>query len=93
MDRGHSILVFPEGRRTPDGRLHEFKKGTGLLAAGLSVGVVPMRIDGLFELKQKGRHRARRGQVSLSIGAPLFYAPDRDATEIAADLQKCVSEL
>jgi long-chain acyl-CoA synthetase len=93
MDRGHSILVFPEGRRSPDGGLHQFKAGTGMLIAGLDASVVPMRIDGLFELKQRGRHRARRGEVSISIGAPIRYSPDRTPEAIAADLQRRVTDL
>ena len=53
-DRGYSVLVFPEGRRTPDGRLSPFRSGVGMLASRLNVPVVPMRIDGLYEMKTGG---------------------------------------
>ena len=42
MDRGYHVLVFPEGRLTEDGRLQTFRKGIGLLAAGLNAPVVPV---------------------------------------------------
>ena len=47
VDRGYSILVFPEGHHTTDGKLRPFRSGIGLLANNLDIPVVPMRIDGL----------------------------------------------
>ncbi len=52
VDRGYSVLVFPEGRHTQDGRLLPFRTGIGLLANNLHIPVLPMRIDGLFEIKR-----------------------------------------
>ncbi|HEV2707317.1 MAG TPA: AMP-binding protein [Pyrinomonadaceae bacterium] len=92
VDRGYSVLVFPEGTRTEHGRLNPFMAGTGLLAAQLGVPVVPVRIDGLYELKRAGRRGyARPGTVSVSFGAPTSYTPDTEATEISADLQRRVA--
>ena len=50
-DRGFSILVFPEGRHTVDGKMFPFRAGVGLLANNLKIPIVPMRIDGVFELR------------------------------------------
>ena len=49
MDRGYSVLVFPEGARTPDGEMKPFMEGIGLLARKLNVPIVPARIEGLYE--------------------------------------------
>ena len=49
VDRGYSVLVFPEGRHTTDGKMNPFRAGIGLLAVNLGIPVLPMRIDGLFE--------------------------------------------
>ncbi|HKC65886.1 MAG TPA: AMP-binding protein, partial [Pyrinomonadaceae bacterium] len=68
MDRGYSVLVFPEGRRSDDGLMSPFKTGTGLLALKLGAPVVPIRIDGLFELKERNEHFAEYGQVSVQFG-------------------------
>src|SRR5208282_2609426 len=60
-DRGYSVLVFPEGRRTPDGNLSPFRAGIGLLAKRLDLPVVPLRIDGLYELARAHRRFAPPG--------------------------------
>jgi len=93
VDRGYSIMVFPEGRRTQHGRLNPFLAGSGLLARNLAVPVVPIRIDGLFALKEKGRHSARPGEVSLRIGAPVSFDCRVSPEAIAAQLQDCVAAL
>jgi long-chain acyl-CoA synthetase len=93
VDRGQSLLVFPEGRRTPDGRMLPFLPGVGLLAAGLGVAVVPLRIDGLFELKRRRRYLARPGEVSITVGAPARYEPGTDAAAITRDLERRVAAL
>ena len=70
VDRGYSILVFPEGRHTTDGKMNPFRAGIGLLAANLGIPVLPMRIDGLFEVKQAGRRFAAPWKISVRIGTP-----------------------
>lgn len=93
MDRGFSLLVFPEGRRTEHGRLNPFMPGTGVLIANLAAPVVPVRIDGLYELKQRGRHFARVNEISVSIGLPIRYATSAAAEEIVKDLEDRVMRL
>jgi long-chain acyl-CoA synthetase len=93
VDRGYSVLVFPEGRHTDDGSLRPFRAGIGLLAINLGIPVVPMRIDGLFELKQAGKKFARPGQVRIRIGEPVTFPPDAAPEQIARELQTMVSEL
>jgi long-chain acyl-CoA synthetase len=93
VDRGYSILVFPEGRHTTTGNLNPFRTGVGLLVRNLGLPVIPMRIDGLFELKQAGRRTARRYQVKVKIGAPVHFSPETEAEQIAAELQARVEEL
>jgi long-chain acyl-CoA synthetase len=94
VDRGYSVLVFPEGTRTEDGRLNPFMAGTGLLAAQLGVPVVPVRIDGLYELKRAGRRGfARPGAVTVAFGAPANYTADAEATGISADLRRRVAAI
>jgi long-chain acyl-CoA synthetase len=90
MDRGHSILVFPEGARSEDGRLNPFMSGSGLLASQLGAPVVPIRIDGLAELKLQNRHFARPHQVSVTFGAPLRFSQEDDPARIAAELERRV---
>jgi long-chain acyl-CoA synthetase len=71
VDRGYSVLVFPEGRHTVDGKINPFRSGIGLLANNLNIPVLPMRIIGLFELKQSGRRFARPHEIEVRIGRPM----------------------
>ena len=93
VDQGQSLLVFPEGRRTPDGRMRPFLPGIGLMAAGLGIPVVPLRIDGLFELKRKRRYLAWPGEVSITVGAPVRYDSGTDPAAITSDLERRVASL
>ncbi len=93
MDRGYSVIVFPEGRRSPDGRMHSFMEGIGLLATDLNVPVVPIKLDGLYEMKQKKKYFARPGKVRVTIGEPVKYSREDDPAIIAKDLQRRVASL
>jgi long-chain acyl-CoA synthetase len=90
MDHGFSLLVFPEGQRTKHGALNPFMPGTGLLIQKLDAPVVPMRIDGLWELKSAGRHFAWPGEVSVIIGEPVSYSLQEDPEAVATDLAEHV---
>lgn len=90
VDRGASVLVFPEGVRTTDGNMKPFMSGIGLLASQLRLPVVPLRIDGLFALKRDKRHVARPGSVSITIGEPVRYDAGREPGDITRDLERRV---
>jgi len=93
VDRGYSVLVFPEGRHTTDGKLLPFQAGIGLLANNLQIPIVPMRIDGLFEVKQAGKKFTRPGQVKVRIGVPVQFDQGSNPDWIARELQKIVQVL
>jgi len=92
-DLGYSVLVFPEGARTPDGNLHAFRAGAGLLASNLNLPVVPMRIDGLWELKAAGKRMAGPGKITVRIGEPMPAVIGAPAEEIARELERRVAAL
>ena len=93
VDRGYNILVFPEGRHTVDGKLNPFRSGIGLLAKNLGIPVLPMRILGLFEIKQAGRKFAPPWKIRVRIGRPLTFEPRTEAEQIVQELQKAVAVL
>lgn len=93
VDRGYSVLVFPEGRTTQDGKMLPFMPGIGMLAAQLNVPVVPIKIEGLFELKQRQRHWAWPGTVKLTFGKPLRFDREAEPAEITRVLAERVSAL
>jgi 1-acyl-sn-glycerol-3-phosphate acyltransferase len=57
------------------------------------VPIVPLRIDGLFELKKAGKRSARPGTVRVTIGSPVQYDPGRDPSKIALDLEERIKNL
>jgi long-chain acyl-CoA synthetase len=93
VDRGYSILVFPEGRHTADGSIDQFRAGIGLLANNLGVPVAPMRILGLFEVKQAGKRFTAPWKIRVRIGHPITFPPGTDPETIAAELEKAVKLL
>ena len=93
VDRGYSVLVFPEGRHTEDGKLRPFRTGVGLLANNLRIPILPMRIDGLFEIKRAGKKIAPPGKIQIRIGKPVQFTPETPPEEIARELQKLVESL
>jgi long-chain acyl-CoA synthetase len=93
VDRGYSVLVFPEGRHTTDGEILPFRAGVGLLANNLAIPIVPMRIDGLFTLKHAKKKIALPGKIRVKIGAPVRFPRDTAPEWIAAELQKIVEDL
>ena len=73
VDRGYSILVFPEGHHTTDGKIRPFRAGVGLLANNLAIPVVPMRIHGLFEVKKARKNLPAPGKIQINIGLPVQF--------------------
>jgi len=93
VDRGWSVLVFPEGARTRDGLIAPFRSGTGMLAARLRVPVLPVYLGGIFALKQAGEKRARAGRIKVIVGAPAIFEESDPAENIARDLETRVAGL
>ncbi len=92
VDKGINILVFPEGARSPDGRMLPFQQGIGVMASELGVPVVPVRISGMVRVLPRGASWPRRGDVTVTFGAPLSL-PDEKPDEIVARARQAVESL
>src|SRR6266566_980396 len=93
VDRRWNLLVFPEGRTTEDGKMAPFRSGIGLLAKQLGIPVVPVYLDGLFDLKQAERIITRPGHVRVTIGSPIRFSREEDSDTITRELARRVREL
>ena len=71
LQSGRSMLIFPEGTRSRDGRLLPFKKGPFQLAMDAGVPVVPITIAGSYEAWPKGRMSLRAGEVAVYFHQPI----------------------
>jgi 1-acyl-sn-glycerol-3-phosphate acyltransferase len=69
--RGPSLVVFPEGTRSPDGTLKAFKSGAFVMAVKSGVPVLPIAIRGSWDVLPKHRLSVRPGRVELIIGTPI----------------------
>lgn len=67
VDEGYSILVFPEGTRSPDSSILRFHKGAFLLAEKLGMDITPILIHGAGDCMTKGENHLRNGSISLKI--------------------------
>ncbi|MBT8395869.1 MAG: 1-acyl-sn-glycerol-3-phosphate acyltransferase [Gemmatimonadetes bacterium] len=66
-----TMVLFPEGTRSPDGKLKQFKKGAFVLAVQGQVPLVPVAVVGTGEIMPKGSLRVRKAPITLRIGAPI----------------------
>lgn len=77
---GASVLIFPEGTRSPDGKLQPFKKGGFNLALKSGCDIVPVTIVGSRRIVPKGSLRVTRGSFDLAIDAPIPVTGYRRST-------------
>jgi 1-acyl-sn-glycerol-3-phosphate acyltransferase len=93
MRQGVSLVVFPEGTRSPDGRLSRFKGGVFLLAIEAGLPIVPLSVDRTRYVMRKGRRMTCPGVVDLTVHEPIAtsgLAPDQ-AKGLAQRVQEIVA--
>jgi 1-acyl-sn-glycerol-3-phosphate acyltransferase len=71
MKQGQSFLIYPEGTRSPDGRLQEFKKGAVVMAIKAGVPIVPMVCSGAHKVMQKRSLVVRPGEILVEFLDPI----------------------
>jgi 1-acyl-sn-glycerol-3-phosphate acyltransferase len=80
---GMSVVIFPEGSRSPDGSIQPFKKGGFTLAMKSKVPIIPIALSGTREIMPKDRLTASSGEIRIMIGNPIETEPyslkDRNA--------------
>lgn len=90
VDRGYSVLVFPEGRRSDDGTPQPFKTGAGLLWKELGVDALPVRLEGLGEIKATRGRWFRTGKIGVLVGEILRLDATKSPDELTEILRKGV---
>jgi long-chain acyl-CoA synthetase len=93
MDRGMSVILFPEGRRSSDGALGTFQSGIGILARDSAAAVLPVVTMGLGEIKQRKRRWFRPGTVTIRVGTPIMMAASETPQHFTARLEAHFREL
>lgn len=72
LQGGMSLVIFPEGSRTFDGKMIPFKRGAFMLAAEYRLPVVPITIDGAFRRMPRTTYNATPGKIILTIHKPIY---------------------
>jgi 1-acyl-sn-glycerol-3-phosphate acyltransferase len=71
LPKGVSVMVFAEGTRSPDGQIHEFKKGGFVTAIRRQIPILPVTINGSRRVMRKGSFTLKPGKIQIVIGDPI----------------------
>ena len=92
ISKGFCPLIFPEGERTPTGRIGKFRPGIGMMIVNMKIPVLPVRTDGLHGVLPIDRYWPRRGKVSVRFGK-LMTLGSGTYESIAERLESAVRSL
>ncbi|HET6966071.1 MAG TPA: lysophospholipid acyltransferase family protein [Acidimicrobiales bacterium] len=93
LEDGWSMLIFPEGGRSPDGWGQPHRAGAAWLAVRTGRPIVPVHVEGTRRILAKGSSRFRPGRTQVTFGRPLRPAPGSDPRLLAADLEGAIAAL
>ena len=93
IEDGWSLVIFPEGGRSPLGWAQEFKGGAAYLAIRTGVPVVPVHIEGTRRVLKKGATRLTPSHTNLTFGRALRPFEGEDSRQMAVRIEKAVAEL
>ena len=93
IDRGWSVLIYPEGVLTVGGPMQPFMQGVGLIAVEGRVPVVPLRLDVALAGSPTRFPLLRRGKVEIRFGPPLTFTPGYDYQQATLDIEQAVKSL
>jgi 1-acyl-sn-glycerol-3-phosphate acyltransferase len=87
---GHSVVIYPEGGRSPDGWGQPFKGGAAYLSIRTGAPVVPVFIDGTGAIYGKGMKRPKPGRTRVAFGAPLWPEDDESTRRFTSRIETAV---
>lgn len=93
LQRGWSLVIYPEGGRSPDGWGHSFKGGAAYLANRVGVPVVPVHIDGTDTVFPKGAKRPTPGRTRVTFGRPITPAEGESTRRFNERIERAVAAL
>jgi 1-acyl-sn-glycerol-3-phosphate acyltransferase len=90
---GWSVVIYPEGGRTPDGWAQPFRGGAAYLAIRCDAPVVPIHIEGTRRILRRGGSQIRPSTTTITFGTPLHPDPGEDARRFTARIEAAVAVL
>jgi long-chain acyl-CoA synthetase len=92
VDNDYNILLFPEGGHSRDGKMLPFQMGLGTMVRELGIPVVPIHINGTFQILPHDATLPKPGRVTVTFGKPLHFRTEEPA-EIVAMTRQAVEML
>jgi 1-acyl-sn-glycerol-3-phosphate acyltransferase len=94
LQRGISVVFFPEGQRSRNGRLQEFKKGGFILAQEIKLPILPVSISGSYRILPSKTYKLLPGHISICIHAPINTTAysSQELTRIMFETRKRIAD-
>ncbi|HMJ79363.1 MAG TPA: lysophospholipid acyltransferase family protein [Iamia sp.] len=93
IEDGWSMVIFPEGGRSPDGWAQSFRAGAAFLAVRCQVPVVPVHLEGTGRILPKGTSKLVPGKTRVTFGTPIHPGPDTDMRVFSTEIEAAVTAL
>ena len=93
LEEGWSLVIFPEGGRSPEGWAQPHRAGAAFLAVRAGVPVVPVHIEGTRRILRKGSGKVRRSTTAVTFGAPLWPNGGEDPRDFAVRIEQTIAVL
>lgn len=95
LKKGMPLVIFPEGGRTPDGRIQPFLPGAFFLAIKAQVDIVPIALRGMYELLPMDTYHIKPRPLEMRVGQPISTAglEMKDMEQLSARVQKGIEKL
>lgn len=91
LNMGKNIVIFPEGRRTDDGKVGEFKKTFAILSKELQVPIVPVRILGAYEALPRGKKFPNNHKITIEYLKPIMPLQDESYEQVAERVRSAIA--
>jgi long-chain acyl-CoA synthetase len=91
LSHGLVLVLYPEGERSIDGTPRRFKKGAAILSIHMQAPIVPVAIEGFYEVWPRGKPFQKFAPLRMKIGDPILPPPETEASEAA--YEKLIAEV
>ena len=93
LKTGESVMIFPEGTRSRDGSLGKFKRGSLMAALKSGAPVVPIAIDGSYNIMPKGTYLVNPSRIKLSVGKPIYITDEKEYDQKVEEVREAIAKM